>query len=325
MEREVGQTVALRVPYSDSLVSTRAIYDANHIFHAILSSYSHKYIHFETEEKKEYIRRLRSNFPEMFSKDQWLDGPNSKPTFHKYLQIVLDALYQYTFQSNSEESKLPYSILTEKVDENKDLYKFILQRIDRELLLPTGIIWNSTCGRDGECGSSDIYFQAVEFVHAIRVYFKSTYGKQLNESDEIRFRSVLNKLNDLFTLVTRVAIDEGYSEFKTNLGDSSQWLDAIQHVDALSELFNLNIYFIDGTTNLPLVGEYVNNYTNEKCVIIYINRSEDKSKIYYDIVGVLDGEKIRRTFIHDEILIRKIHAYAHNPSIAIQKYPEFTN
>ena len=93
-----SQTSELPVIFAKNLVKTQVISDGNCMFHAILSSYSNKYIKLSDDEKIEYVKHLRSMLPDIITKDIWLKigyGETSRLEYGVVLNDILHNVYNH--------------------------------------------------------------------------------------------------------------------------------------------------------------------------------------------------------------------------------------
>lgn len=301
-------TTELLVPFASNLVRTSTISDGNCMFHAILSSYSKKYIKLSDEEKTEYVQKLRSMLPDSITKDIWLKigyGETSRLEYSVVLNNILHNVYAYILEDES----LEYPQLQEYIHTNTNLIFFICKNLSIHDI-DTDILPNYKYNKD-------VYFDATNFVKYIKKFFKSKFGNNLNETDYFKFTSLLEKVQEFFELIARVSINVAYEECKRKIGDNSVWLGT-EYISFISELFSINIYFIDLQTGLPYVfGDNKLFQYKKSIILLWVDES------HFEIVGIVEDNTIRRTFNSDEPLIKMIHEYTINPNCAKNKYPEF--
>lgn len=308
-----GETTVLPVRFADNLVRTGVIPDGSCIFHAILSSYSNKYIKLSKDEKYEYIKRLRSTLPDLITRDIWMNlghGEVSRLGFTEKLVELLSHTYDYiSDKSDISETDDEYAYLKpilEYIDSNKVFCQFIANRISLDDI-NTHIIGQYKHDRD-------VYFDAINFVKYVKKYFKNKYGKNLNEQDALKFNQLVSRLVDFFDIISKSAIDMAYSVCKKQLGDNQFWI-GMEYIGFISEIFSVNIYFIDAKTMMPYVFGDEQMFPHKKSIILlWVDDS------HFEIVGVIEDNTIRRTFNSEEPLIKMIHLYSINPKKAIKKY-----
>lgn len=308
-----GETTVLPVNFANNLVRTGVIPDGSCIFHAILSSYSNKYIKLSNDEKIEYIKRLRSTLPDLITKDIWMNlghGEVSRLCFTEKLVELLTHTYDYVFdKSDISQTDEEYSFLKpifEYVDANKGLCQFICHR------LPLEDVTMHIIGQYKH--DRDVYFDAINFVKFTKKYFKNKYGKNLNEHDAIRFGQLVIKLVEFFDVISKTTIDVAYNTCKKQLEDSQYWI-GMEYIGFISEIFSVNIYFIDAKTMMPYVfGDDAMFPYKKSIILLWVDDS------HFEIVGVIEDNTIRRTFNSEEPLIKMIHLYSVNPKKAIKKY-----
>jgi hypothetical protein len=115
---------------------------------------------------------------------------------------------------------------------------------------------------------------------------------------------------------------EAYSSYKKDMNDSSIFLDGMKHFKLLSELFDMSIYFIDAFTLRPIKLSPHVNVSTDKCVLLYVEHTEQNTHVY-DVMGVVEDTQVRRTFDKDEALMRKISMYVHDIDRARLTYKSF--
>lgn len=308
-----GETTVLPVRFADNIVRTGVIPDGSCIFHAILSSYSNKYIKLSKDEKIEYIKRLRNTLPDLITKDIWMNlghGEVSRLGFVDKLIELLAHTYDYVLGksdiTSTDDEYVYLKPIFEYVDANKVICQFICSRISLEDI-HTHILGQYKHDRD-------VYFDAVNFVKHIKKYFKNKYGKYLNEQDALQFNHLIARLDEFFNIVSKCSIDIAYNICKKQLGDSQHWI-GMEYIGFISEVFQVNIYFIDGKTMMPYVFGDDKMFPYKKSVVLlWVDDA------HFEIIGIIEDSTIRRTFNSEEALIKVIHLYSVNPKKAIKKY-----
>lgn len=304
------QTSELPVTFTKNLVKTQVISDGNCMFHAILSSYSNKYIKLSEQEKIEYVKHLRSMLPDIVTKDIWLKigyGETSRLEYSIVLNEVIHTVYNFILNDGA----LEHEILVNYINSNAPICTFICKNItiddiDNEIL-------------PNYKHNKDVYFDATHFVKHTTKFFKNKFGKNMNENDHSKFASLLDKIQDFFELITKISIEIAYNHCKQQLGDNQVWLGT-EYISFISELFSVNIYFIDANTGLPYVYGDEKLFPYKKSIILLW-----VDTCHFEIVGVVENDTIRRTFNSDEHLIKMIHTYTINPSQAKEMFSEFSN
>lgn len=305
-----SQTSELPVVFAKNLVKTQVISDGNCMFHAILSSYSNKYIKLSDDEKIEYVKHLRSMLPDIITKDIWLKigyGETSRLEYGVVLNDILHNVYNHILNDH----ELKYTQLGYYIGKNAPICSFICKNVTIENL-DNDILPNYK-------HNTDVYFDATHFVKYTGKFFKNKFGKNLNENDYIKFNSLLDKIHEFFELITKLSIEIAYSHCKQQLGDNQVWLGT-EYISFISEIFSVNIYFIDANTGLPYVFGDEKLFPYKKSIILLWIDS-----CHFEIVGIIENDSIRRTFNSDEPLIQMIHTYTINPNLAKDMFPEFSN
>lgn len=312
-----GETSVLPVRFADNLVRTGVIPDGSCIFHAILSSYSNKYIKLSKEEKFEYIKRLRNTLPDLITRDIWMNlghGEVSRIGFTEKLVELLNHTYDYIFNksdvSQIDDEYMYLKPIFEYIDTNRGICHFFCTRMTLEDV-NTHVLGQYKHDRD-------VYFDAINFVKHIKKYFKNKYGKNLSEQDALKFNQLVSRLVEFFDIISKSCIDMAYNVCKKQLGDNQFWI-GMEYIKFISDIFSVNIYFIDATTMLPYVFGDEQMFPHKKSIILLWVESS-----HFEIVGIIEDNTIRRTFNSEEPLIKMIHLYSINPKKAIKKY-EFTS
>lgn len=309
-----GETSILPVSFADNLVRTGVIGDGNCMFHAILSSYSNKYIKLSDDEKVKYVERMRKMLPDIITKDIWLQigyGETSRLEYSLILHTVLNMIYAYVLDNGGDSTELEtnqeFKQLVDYIEKNKSVCEFIchklpLKDLDRDILEQYKV-------------DKDVYFDSTNFVKLVKKYFKNKFGKNLNENDEQRFNALLVKVLDFFDKITKTSIEAAYQHCRRQLGDNNVWIGT-EYLSFISEIFSVNIYFIDASTLLPYVfGDDQLFQYKKSIILLWVDDS------HFEIVGMIEDNSVRRTFNSEEDLIKMIHAYTVNPKKAMEKYP----
>jgi hypothetical protein len=130
------------------------------------------------------------------------------------------------------------------------------------------------------------------------------YGKNLNEKDELKFMLILEKLVELYHHMCKASIIVAYEHYQNHLKDYNNWI-SIEYIGFISDVFSVNIYFIDGKTLRPYIFGDTKLFKYDKSIIlVWVDES------HFEIVGVIEDESIRRTFDSSEPIIQTIHQYS---------------
>jgi hypothetical protein len=303
-------TSHLPVGFATKLVRTGVIGDGNCMFHAILSSYSNKYIKLSTEEKIKYVAHLRTMLPDMITKDIWLKMGRGETSRLEY-SIILNQLLHDVYRFIQDGDDLEDEHIKAYIQSNQDVCRFITKMVTLSDIDTTILPHYKRNG--------DVYFDATYFTKHVVKFFKKSYGKNLNENDVSTFNSVLEKIGEFFDLIAKTSIENAYVQCKAKLGDSETWVGT-EYLSFISDIFSVNIYFIDAKTMMPYVFGDDSAFTFKKSIILlWIDEN------HFEIVGIVEDHTVRRTFNSDEHIIQMIHAYTVNPAAAIEQYPELKN
>ena len=281
-----------------SFVRTGVIGDGSCIFHAILSSYSNKYIRLSREEKIKHVQQLRNMLPEMLTRDLWANlgkGEIARVHFNQCLIEMIEKVYCRILDNNAD-SLTGIEDVDEFVAQNMDVCKLIgysvsVQNIHDHVLGKYPL-------------ERDVYFDAHNVVKYTKRYFKQKYGKNLNEKDEMKFMLILEKLVELYHHMCKASIIVAYEHYQNHLKDYNNWI-SIEYIGFISDVFSVNIYFIDGKTLRPYIFGDTKLFKYDKSIIlVWVDES------HFEIVGVIEDESIRRTFDSSEPIIQTIHQYS---------------
>ena len=90
-----------------------------------------------------------------------------------------------------------------------------------------------------------------------------------------------------------------------------------ENILLISDVLNINIYFIDSTTRLPVLIEDKQKYKNSQSLIIL------KVENNFEIVGkLLTKNKIKNIFLKDETIIKKLNAFLFDNKKLKKDYPD---
>jgi len=285
---------------ADDLVCIKTIADGSCLFHSILTSYSTRYLRLTDDEKKEKVKNVRKNFSTQLTKDEWMSighGEASKHAFFTSLRDIIEHIYSFF---SGEDNILEEEIKNE-IEKNRRVFEFIFKRIGKETLQDKII-------QDTSKTRGDVYFSASSFCNLVKKHLKKTYMKRLNEADESKFLIILETSIDFFQFLTQSCINKCFISFKKKLEDPEEWMD-FEYIPLISDLFDVNIYFIDDVTKQPYItGKDKFLYdAGRKCIILIW-----QNQCHFNVLGVMDNNGAKTTFDIEDPIIQKIHNYATN-------------
>lgn len=289
--------------FYDDMIRLNAMADGSCLFHSILLTYSTKYNHLTDEKRGEYVERLRKNFGSNITKDTWISigkGDVSKNDFFMELRIVMDNIYKTVIDKEENEYIEENEELKELIEENKKILQFILDK------LPRDVIDNKIIPESYSKG--DVYFCGSNFVRLIKKYFKKCFKKYLNEQDETKFVTLLDKTGSFFEQVSQYTIDKTFKNFITKFADPNEWM-SMEYIPLIADTFDINIYFFNDETKTPYItGLDTRLYNPDRKSIILL--WSDNS--HFDALGVMEDGRVKTTFDFDDEIIVKIHTIVTN-------------
>ena len=309
----------------DVLVRTGTIGDGSCFFHSLLHGYSSDYVNMSTENRKNFVIRLRKSMASKMDKKTWEHMSNGLISKISFQEKLLQLLYKFfIFVQKYPVSSKPdiiNKLVTDLLeDTNKNIipeeintFKIIFEILPfvecfEQDILPT--TYSKT-----ENKKIDFCIQTMR--RNTLLCCKKRIIKLSNNLDSKRINFFLNKLDQLILLACKESYEISYNEYVNNLQNNSVDIDT-STIDMISDKFKRDVYFIDANTRLPYrnASTTANIKNRTSMIIIWINNA------HYEIVGkLLPGNKIKRDFEHSDPLIKRINTFLLYPEKIPDEYP----
>lgn len=316
----VNKTVVFNSPVEgqeDVLVRTGTISEGSCFFHSILHGTSREYVSLKKKDRLKLVLKLKASMIGKVNIDTWedVDGGDiiAKSSFKELLHLTVQNFSKYLDNNKLDISgratRKAIKLLVTN-DEEYEVYKILFTIIPIEKIIS---IIDSTFEEYPQLKIKDI---STKIVENILIVFKNNPEIQNVNSSKKDY------LSNLFEILLKVICKETHKEafkmYKNGLENTKDTLNSYS-VNFIKSRLNINLYFIDGKSRLPIHMEYSkNNGENKKTLILICINNK-----HYEIVGrLLPGNRIQREFDSDDPLIEKINTYLFSPEKININYPE---
>lgn len=312
----VNKTVVFYSPLEgkDVLVRTGTIGDGSCLVHSILQACSNEYVIMNLEERRDYVKKIRSSLAEKISKNSWeklSDGIIAKIAFQEKVNYLFSKFLKYISDSNhisSSIKKIIKNIIVEKDD--LEAYKLLFELVSLEdmekKVLPESY---KNC-------EDKILSESISIIlKSSKKYYKKLF-EGIDELDKSQKQFFINKFETVIKEVLEQASEICYNEYIHNLKTSSVDIDTFS-IDLISDYFDIDIYFIDSKTRMPYMNSSKNNIKKRTSVIVmWVN------ECHYEIIGkLLSGNRIQRQFEFDDSIIQCLYTFLMEQDNIQNKYP----
>tara|TARA_Y100000389_G_C17420684_1_gene496512 strand:- start:447 stop:1556 length:1110 start_codon:yes stop_codon:yes gene_type:complete len=316
----VNKTVVFNSPVEgqeDVLVRTGTISEGSCFFHSILHGTSREYVSLKKKDRMKLVLKLKASMIGKVNIDTWedVDGGDiiAKSSFKELLYITVQNFSKYLDNNKLDISgratRKSVKLLVTN-NEEYEVYKILFTIIPSEKIIS---IIDSTFEEYPQLKIKDI---STKIVENILIVFKNNPEIQNVHMSKKAYLSNLFEI--LLKVICKETRKEAFKMYKNGLENTKDTLNSYS-VNFIKSRLNINLYFIDGKSRLPIHREYSkNNGENKKTLILICINNK-----HYEIVGrLLPGNRIQREFDSDDPLIEKINTYLFSPEKINNNYPE---
>ena len=301
----------------DVLVRTGTIGEGSCLFHALLHAYSKDYATMGRKGRMKFVIRLRASMAGGVDRESWEDmgeGVISKVPYQENVLEILSNLYKFLEGKGRVRGRSTRRVLKKLFKDAKEpdeLYKLIVD------LLPFKKLSNECLPQAYDRTQDERIRQCSEAVQEDVIAYLKT-RKELGSISKEKVEYIMGKVNKMLHTVLLEAENSAFRSYVKGLERVSEDVDSYT-IDFISERFNRDVYFLDGTSRLPYnTCPTTNNLKNRKSMIVlWVGRN------HYEIVGrLLPGNRIQREFPPDDILISRIRTLITRPEDIPKLYPD---
>lgn len=301
----------------DVLVRTGTIGEGSCLFHALLHAYSKDYATMGRKGRMKFVMRLRASMAGGVDRESWEEmgeGVISKVPYQENVLDILSNLYKFLEGKGRVRGRSTRRVLKKLFKDAKEpdeLYKLIVD------LLPFKKLSNECLPQAYDRTQDERIRQCSEAVQEDVIAYLKT-RKELGSISKEKVEYIMGKVNNMLHTVLLEAENSAFRSYVKGLERVSEDVDSYT-IDFISERFNRDVYFLDGTSRLPYnTCPTTNNLKNRKSMIVlWVGRN------HYEIVGrLLPGNRIQREFPPDDILISRIRTLITRPEDIPKLYPD---
>ena len=300
----------------DVLVRTGTIAEGSCFFHTLLHAYSKDYVLMNRKSRMKYVHRLRGSLVGKIDRDSWEDlggGVIAKVPFQENLHTLLENFYKFLNNEDprGRSTRRLIKYLVKNSDNNMEIFKLIGELITlqdfEQTILP--VAYDKTKEDKIMACQKSIVEESLKFLNN---------KEELKDMDEQKLAYIKNMTIVFLCTILKEADSASFKNYIFGLENVSEKVDSYT-IDFISQRFNRDIYFLDGSTRLP----YNNCATPEtlrqrkSMIVLWLQKD------HYEIVGrLLPGNRIQREFSASDPLINKLRTFLLNPEEVPEKYPE---
>ena len=298
----------------DVLVRTGTIGEGSCLFHALLHAYSKDYATMNGKGRMKFVRRLRASMAGKVNQESWEEmggGVISKVPFQENVHNTLHGFYKYL--ESGETRGRSVRRVVKKLDESIEICKLIIELIPFHTM-------SSNCLPKAYSKTED---EKIDTCSEVVVKETLDYLKDCNEIKKLgqeRVEYIQAKTKEMLSTILTEAKNSAYRTYVKGLERVSEDVDTYT-IEFISERFNRDIYFLDGTSRLPY-----NTFPTDKnikgrksMILLWIGGN------HYEIVGrLLPGNRIQREFPADDELVNRVRTFVSQPEKIQELYPDLS-
>jgi hypothetical protein len=255
-------------------------------FNSVLYACSRSFKNMNTVDTDKLIAKVRDNIFIKINTKCW--EINGMESFRDTLKTTMIDFYKFINTNDSVKNTIVKKLSKNLIKSKKD---FELFEIITELL-PPNIIYDN----------NDNHKTIVSFKSSIMSTVKS-YLENLEILHQIadeKSEMIIEKIVSFIKQILHEVEFTSFSTYKHTTTDVNSTL-----VEAVSNYFNCNVYFLDSVSRTPYILNDIKNFTYLNSIIIMSIKNSNEE--HYEIVGKLThGNIIKREFLSDDALVLKM-------------------
>ena len=294
---QINKTTVFNCPFegNNCLVKTgssEGIFTS--FLNSVLNACSKDFKYLDKNEKHERINRVRDSLFAKINKNMWkIEGiKHYKNILFQNIKEYYDFINTTNKITNSTVKKIGKKLIQNR--KQFELFKIIVE------LLP----YNEITNFKSDTNSIDEYKD--EIIQHVIMYLQNL--EILNEFSEENIDYILKNISEFIKTILNESEYESFNNYKYNVTD----IDKI-FINAVSDYFACNIYFLSAETRLPYILTDYNKMKNINSIILlsFINK-------HFEIVGILSHKNtVNRILLYDNPIIKIINKIINKPNLPL--------
>lgn len=301
----------------DVLVRTGTIGEGSCLFHALLHAYSKDYAVMDRKGRMTFVRRLRASMAGKVDIESWEEmggGLISKIPFQENVHDILFNMYKF-INGEPARGRSTRRVL-KKLFNDKDpdnLYKIVIE------LMPFDEL-SSVCLPKAYDRTQEEKIEKTNEIIAEEIVTFLLNKPEISSVGTEKAEYIIKKVLVMIETVLAEAKESAYRSYIKGLERVSEEVDTYT-IEFISERFDRDVYFIDGTSRLPYNNcPTTKNIKGRKTMfVLWVGGN------HYEIIGrLLPGNRVQREFPHDDELVNRVKTFLMKPESIGELYPELT-
>jgi hypothetical protein len=305
---DINRTYTLYSPVCNRLVRTGTIGDGSCLVHSILRSIDSEYNNLPMDKKMDYVRDKRILLGNI--------------TMEKWEKLSGGMIALISFQESILKFIESFYMIVNKYQENPKIIEIVKNNSVLNILNKTGIklgkYLSLTKKIPIDMYEKEILPASYGGTNTIRESMKEIVAQ--SEKYLVKNGGSDDELRDCKTMIVSIVEESykfSYSMYLDKMVDTRSHLDS-NSIELLSDMLDVDLYFLDAATRLPYRGIGVENIKGRKSVIVVWIKH-----CHYECGGLLIGDNVvKRSFEPDDPLILKFKAFLYDSKAVISDYPE---
>jgi hypothetical protein len=301
----------------DVLVRTGTIGEGSCLFHALLHAYSKDYATMDRKGRMKFVIRLRASMAGKVDIESWEEmggGLISKVPYQENVCEILENFYHFVQEGGKVRGRSTRRVIKKlKKDDKKlsEVYNILTELISFNVL-------TSKCLPQGYERTQDKNIEDTNIAVCEEVINHLRSLEEIKQLGDKKASYIEVKIIELLTTVLEESKNSAYRSYIKGLERVSEDVDSYT-IEYISNRFNRDVYFLDGTSRLPYnTCPTTNNLKGRKSMIVLWVGGN-----HYEIVGrLLPGNKIQREFPADDELINRVRTFLTQPEKIKEIYPD---
>jgi hypothetical protein len=308
------------VQYDDVLVRTGTPRTNTSFFDAVLYAYSREYVDLNSHDRKKFVKKLRASLYGNIDKEEWQKIGSDlivKIPLQEMINNIITGFYQFiTEQPMRSSIKRNVRHVVKRLigDDAKqlDVYTLVTDLIPLHEGFEQTILPNAYDRSDAK-KPADISAAVID--EALK-YARNT--EELASVSSSKAKYIYDTVSNMLTEILSEAETATYNNYVKNLENLTEEIDPYM-ISLVSDRFNRDIYFLNGTDRLPYNDNTDNLKGRKSIILLHIPGSSS----HYETVGrMLPNHRIQKEFSHDDPLIQRMYTFLVKPEQIHDKYPE---